>query len=63
MYGANVHVPLSPGKDKKTPIILAAAHGNLEMVKLLYKHGAFLEQEGMLFLRLFFCEGRDSLLL
>ena len=50
-YGANVHVPLSPGKDKKTSIILAAAHGNLEMVKLLYKHGAFLEQEGMLFLR------------
>ena len=45
-YGSNVHVAMSPGKDKKTPIILAAAHGNLEMVKLLYEHGAFLEQQG-----------------
>ena len=46
-YGADVHWPLGPSKDKKTPIILAAARGSLEMVKLLFKQGAFIEQEGM----------------
>ena len=45
-YGADVHLTLGPSKDKKTPIILAAAHGNLEMVKLLFKHGALIEQGG-----------------
>ena len=46
-YCADVHWPLGPSKDKKTPIILAAAHGNMKMVKLLFKQGAFIEQEGM----------------
>ena len=46
-YGADVHWPLGPSKDKKTRIILAAAHGNMEMVKLLFKQGAFIEQEGV----------------
>ncbi len=45
-YGADVHVPMSAGKDKKTPVILAAAHGSLDMVKLLFENGAFLEQQG-----------------
>ncbi len=46
-YGADVNVPLSSGKGKKTPIILAAAHGELEMVKLLHENGAPITQEGI----------------
>lgn len=37
---------LGASKDKRSALMLAAAKGNLDMVKLLISYGAPLEQKG-----------------
>ncbi|XP_061174017.1 poly [ADP-ribose] polymerase tankyrase-like isoform X2 [Saccostrea echinata] len=43
-HGANVNKALSAGKDKLTPLMLAAAHGHLDIARRLIQMGATVEQ-------------------
>ena len=45
-YGADVHRELGPSRDKKTPLMVAAYSGDLDIVKLLIGHDARVEQKG-----------------
>nr|XP_034325804.1 poly [ADP-ribose] polymerase tankyrase-like isoform X4 [Crassostrea gigas] len=42
-YGANVNKQLSAGKDKLSPLMLAAAHGHLDIARRLVQAGATVE--------------------
>ena len=44
--GADVHRELGPSRDKKTPLMLAASCGDLDIVKLLIAHDAKIEHKG-----------------
>ena len=45
--GADIHKELSAGKQKNTPLMMAAYRGELEMVKLLVKNTGKVEQGGV----------------
>ena len=47
-YDANVDSELGASKNKTTPLMKAAARGDLDMVKLLFKHNALIEKKGEL---------------
>ena len=47
-HGVNVNKPLSAGKNKVTPLMIAAGKGNLEIVRLLVQNGAVIEQLGIM---------------
>lgn len=42
-YKVNVNKPLSAGKNRMTPLMLAAEQGNLDIVRLLVQNGATVE--------------------
>jgi len=46
-HQVDVNRVLSAGKNKITPLIIAASHGDLEICKVLVQHGAHVEQLGM----------------
>lgn len=46
-YGANVNKQLSAGKDKLSPLMLAAAHGHLDIARRLVQAGATVELLGI----------------
>lgn len=46
-YGANVNKQLSAGKDKLSPLMLAAAHGHLDIARRLVQEGATVELLGI----------------
>lgn len=46
-YGANVNKQLSAGKDKLTPLMLAAAYGHLDIARRLVQAGATVELLGI----------------
>lgn len=46
-YGANVNKQLSAGKDKLSPLMLAAAHGYLDIARRLVQAGATVELLGI----------------
>jgi ankyrin repeat protein len=45
-HGADVHKELGPSRNKCTPLMVAAYSGDLEICKLLVKHGAIVEAKG-----------------
>jgi ankyrin repeat protein len=45
-YGAELEKELGASKEKKTPLMLAAATGNLDIVRLLITNGAKVEARG-----------------
>lgn len=46
-YGANVNKQLSAGKDKLSPLMLAAAHGHPDIARRLVQAGATVELLGI----------------
>lgn len=46
-YEANVNKQLSAGKDKLSPLMLAAAHGHLDIARRLVQAGATVELLGI----------------
>lgn len=46
-HGANVNKQLSAGKDKLTPLMLAAAYGHLDIARRLVQAGATVELLGI----------------
>ena len=45
-HGVDVHKRLSAGKNKETPLMMAAARGNMVIVKMLIKEKARVEEKG-----------------
>ena len=46
-HGVDVHKTLHNAKNKESPLMMACNQGNLDMVKLLIKHKARVEEKGM----------------
>ena len=47
-HGVDVQKELGPSRNKNTPLMVAAYCGELEICKLLVKHGALVEHKGEL---------------
>ncbi len=45
-YGADLNKELGASKDKKSPLMVAAGAGHLDVVKYLVSKGALVEQKG-----------------
>ena len=45
-FGADMEKELGASKEKKTPLMLAAASGRLDIVRLLVTNGAKVESRG-----------------
>ena len=46
-HGVDIHKELSAGKNKNTPLMVAAYSGHLDIVRLLVRHSARVEQKGV----------------
>ena len=47
-HGADLNKPLSAGKDKITPLMIAAQRGDLTLARVLVQSGASVELLGLL---------------
>ena len=45
-HQVDVNKQLSAGKNRVTPLMLAASHGHLDIARILVQNGAVIEQPG-----------------